>query len=108
MQSPSVFSFLQYLQSAFYTRNIDITRSAELQALAKSFGLDRDVFAEQFIDSESQRITQLNFEYARYCQVSGFPTLFGQSQGAHVVLTRGYMAFEQISNNINQWLEPRT
>jgi putative protein-disulfide isomerase len=102
--SSKAFAFLKHLQQAFYELNQDITSSSQLIELAKEFGLDKAEFKRLLDDPETSRITQLSFDYARHLQVSGFPTLIGQTPVAHTVLTRGYQPYPQIEENIKRWL----
>ena len=102
--SSKALAFLKHLQQAFYQLNQDITSSSQLVELAKDFGLDDAQFKRLLDDPETSRITQLSFDYARHLQVSGFPTLIGQTPVAHNVLTRGYQPYPQIEENIKRWL----
>ncbi len=104
LDSSKALAFLKHLQQAFYELNQDITSSSQLIELAKEFGLDKAEFKRLLDDPETSRITQLSFDYARHLQVSGFPTLIGQTPVAHTVLTRGYQPYPQIEKNIKRWL----
>jgi len=104
IDSARALDFMTHLQAAFYTANRDITDAAELMLLAQQFGLDADQFKTKFEQDESARITSLSFAYTRHLKISGFPALIGQSAGEHCVITRGYQAFNNIDNNIRQWL----
>jgi putative protein-disulfide isomerase len=104
LDSSKALAFLKHLQQAFYKLNQDITSSSQLIELAKEFGLDKAEFKRLLDDPETSRITQLSFDYARHLQVSGFPTLIGQTPVAHTVLTRGYQPYPQIEENIKRWL----
>ncbi len=106
LQADSYMAFMQYLQAAFYSRNLDISDESTLLQLAEAFGLDPDRFRQTLHEEETRRITHLGFSYARHLQVSGFPTLFGQTDEVNTVLTRGYQALVPLTEAIELWLQP--
>ncbi len=104
LQPDSYMAFMQHLQAAFYTRNLDITDDRILLQLAESFGLDPESFRLTLQQEETRRITYLGFSYARHLQVTGFPTLFGQTDEVNTVLTRGYQDLAPLTTKIENWL----
>lgn len=104
IDTSKALAFLKHLQQSFYQFNRDITSTEQLVKLAQTFGLDIEKFKRLLDDPETSRITQLSFDYAHHLKVSGFPTLIGQTPGAHTVLTRGYQPYPQIEENIRRWL----
>jgi putative protein-disulfide isomerase len=105
LSDEQALSFMSYLQQAFYTSNRDITDASVLASLAAEFGLDATRFNRLMADPETVKITNLCFRYARHLKISGFPTLIGQSAGAHTVLTRGFQSVENIQPAIQAWLD---
>jgi putative protein-disulfide isomerase len=97
-------AFLETLQQALYGDNRDVTNADTLVSLAVESGWSADAFRELLDDSETVRLTQLGFAYARHLRVSGFPTLIGQHAGTHTVLTRGYQSLQVIEAKLQQWL----
>ena len=105
MHDVQSLDFMTYLQQAFYAENQDISDPALLVSLAQEFGLERDTFATLLDDAETAEITRLCFQYTRHLKINGFPTLIGQANGRHTIITRGYQPFEKIEAGIQTWLE---
>lgn len=98
------FEYLTAVQSAFYTKNQDVTQTTCLQKIAVDCDIDGPEFKERFESKELAENTLKHFQHARKVGVTGFPTLILINQGELHVLTRGYQKYEGITAALDQLL----
>ena len=96
-------ALLKGIQQAFYAEGRDVTRSAELRALAEAAGLPRQAFAEAF--DAAQAATAADFAWVDGLGISGFPTLLAEHKGQFALLTNGYQPLAQLQPLLGRWLE---
>lgn len=96
-------ALLKGIQQAFYAEGRDVTRSAELLALAEAAGLPRQAFAEAF--DAAHAATAADFAWVDGLGISGFPTLLAEHKGQFALLTNGYQPLAQLQPLLGRWLE---
>ena len=96
-------ALLKGIQQAFYAEGRDVTRTAELLALAEAAGLPRQAFAEAF--DAAQAATAADFAWVDGLGISGFPTLLAEHKGQFALLTNGYQPLEQLQPLLGRWME---
>jgi len=92
------------LQQAFYAAGVDITDPAIYPALLEGFDVDRTKFAEMLGSDESRKAAWDDFTEARSYGATGFPTLIVRDGEEYGVVTRGYVAADQLLPMLSEWL----
>lgn len=104
LKPETTFAFYQSLQSAFYTRGVDVTRTDELASLAEEQNIEPLPFLEAFDSDPVRQKTRMHFVQTRSYGVQGFPTLIAEGGGERRVLTRGYQDFPSLQAQLDAWL----
>jgi putative protein-disulfide isomerase len=92
------------LQQAFYADGVDITDPAVYPALLEGFVVDRAKFAEMLASDDSRTAAWRDFSEARSYGATGFPTLIVRDGEEYGVVTRGYVAADQLLPMLSEWL----
>lgn len=95
------------LHRAFYVDGVDVTDASVFPGLLEGFDVDVDWFAQALADDATIERTRRDFEEAQRLGATGFPTVLfrdGQELG---IVTRGFVAWEQLEPALTAWLEDR-
>jgi putative protein-disulfide isomerase len=92
------------LQRAFYAEGIDITDPAVYPDLLDGFDVDRTRFTEMLASDEARTAARRDFTEARSYGATGFPTLIVRDGEEYGVVTRGYVAADQLLPMLSEWL----
>ena len=103
----SALSFHSRLQRAFYVEGVDITDRAEYPALINDFPVDHAEFGRRFGSEEMRAAAWEDFSAARAMGVAGFPTLLVRDGDRFGVVTRGFLAADQLLPALSEWLLDR-
>lgn len=95
------FSYFSALQSAFYTKNLDVTQLTYLQQIAGECGIDANTFKSKFNEKAQTETVIKNFQFTHKAGVKGFPTLILVNKEQLEVVSRGYDNYENISANLD-------
>lgn len=82
--------FAGALQKAVYYDGLAPQDTAAYAPLAESFGLDGKDFVEQMRQPESQALAEADFRRSQQLGVSGFPTVFAETEGNYYRLASGF------------------
>lgn len=99
------FPFLKAVQYAFYAEQQNVTSAAVLAHLAGKIGLDTQRFTTAFESDAAKKTTLEHFNRARRLGISGFPAVVLEDETGYSVLTKGYRPFQQLSSELEKWLE---
>ena len=104
MDATKTFDYFTAIQTAFYTKNQDVTQINVLQQLAVDCGLDGKKFNTLFLEENQRLSVEKSFQFTKKAGVQGFPTLIlNQNEQLHV-LTRGYQDFDAVSGALDKLL----
>jgi putative protein-disulfide isomerase len=92
------------LQRAFYAEGVDITDPAVYPDLLGGFEVDPTKFTEMLSSDEARKAAWSDFAEARSYGATGFPTLIVRDGEEYGVVTRGYVAAEQLLPMLSEWL----
>lgn len=88
--------FFQAVQQAFYARGVDVTRSANYEAIVKPFGVEFARFAESMKSEKTTQEAVADYKTAHTLGVRGFPSLL-MRHGDHVAsIAKGYLPFNGV------------
>ena len=107
MAPHDTLAFFTRLQRAFYAEAIDITSPAAYEPLLDEFPVDPGPFLEQLVSDVSKQEAWRDFSEARRLGVAGFPTLLIRLGAEHLVITRGYLSWEQLEPALSGWVRQR-
>lgn len=96
--------FFTASQQAFYADRVDITDPAVYPALVAPYDVDGEKFMERLHDEQSRLAAWEDFDEARQLGVAGFPGLLLRTEDGYVVVTRGYLPFDQLEPAVTGWL----
>ena len=99
-----IFTYFTSVQSAFYTKNQDVTQISCLKELAAECGLDADAFEHLFNDETTKKSIIKSFEFTKKAGVQGFPTLILSLDNDLHIITRGYLDFDAVSAALDKLL----
>lgn len=94
-------NYAHALQKAIYQEGIDCEDEQALAAVAASFGLEAQAFAQKLGTPEAEELAKQDFARAAYFGAKGFPTLLFEKDGEYFLLSNGYIDAEPLQN----WLE---
>lgn len=96
------YTYYHEIQSAFYSRNHDITSPDVLAALAAPYGVTAESFQADFRSEAAYKETWGQFTFSAGLGIRGFPALVLEDKGQFMLITRGWQPFEQIKNVLEQ------
>lgn len=96
--------FFKRLQEAFYREQRNVADVAVLTELAGEFSVEPGDFVSRFDSDELRNKTASHFQHTRQAEVRGFPTLVISKGKAFKMLAHGYRPYEDIRQEIEQWL----
>lgn len=91
------------LQRAFYGEAIDVTEPSAYPALLSEVGADAAL--ELFRSEDSKALAWRDFARARDWGIGGFPTLLVEHAGHLQIVTRGYVAGDELLPALDDWVE---
>jgi putative protein-disulfide isomerase len=94
-------AFVHDLQKAFYYEGKDLQEDATYRPLARSYGMDEDLFLQMLNTPEVAKKTQEDYSYATSLGVTGFPTVMYHDADTMLVLSRGYSTYEEMRQRID-------
>lgn len=104
IDATKTFAYFTAIQTAFYTKNQDVTQIDCLQQLAVDCGLNGEEFNYLFDNEKQHEYVKKNFEFTKKAGVQGFPTLILNKAEQLDVITRGYDNYENISVSLDKLL----
>jgi len=105
LKPEATFPYFESLHHAFYVENRDVTNPEILSELAEAQGIDADIFLKTFEADETRQLTHYDFERTQNFGIGGFPSAILRDEHGLKLLTRGYQPLEQLTPQIDQWLE---
>ena len=99
-----IFTYFTAVQSAFYTKNQDVTQLDCLQQLAVECGLDAEEFKRIFESESTKHGIEKSFQFTKKAGVQGFPTLILNLQNDLHIITRGYLDYSSVSAALDKLL----
>ena len=103
-----IFSYFTAVQSAFYTKNQDVTQIEHLQRLAVECGLNADEFKKIFESENVKESIEKSFQFTKKAGVQGFPTLILNLENDLHIITRGYLDYSGVSAELDKLLAIQT
>jgi putative protein-disulfide isomerase len=94
-------AFVHDLQKAFYYEGKDLQEDATYRPLARSYGMDEDLFLQMLNTPEVAKKTQEDYSYATSLGVTGFPTVMYHDADTMLLLSRGYSTYEEMRQRID-------
>lgn len=104
MDPTKIFPYFTAIQSAFYTKNQDVTHIDCLQQLAADCGMDAEEFKRLFEEEKTKQSIEKSFQFTKKAGVQGFPTLILNVQEDLHIITRGYMDYDAVSAALDKLL----
>jgi putative protein-disulfide isomerase len=98
------FAMAEEVQTAFYSKNNDITQAEVLATIASKFGVEEDTFLEKFNSEEMIEKTKQDFVIARHLKANAFPSLSLLVGHEVNLINRGYRLYEAVNSRINEAL----
>lgn len=96
------FDFFRSLQEAFYTRNIDITRTENYGPLLGAVNIDRGQFFDVYHGKSLAEI-RMDFAQTREWGIGGFPSIILRKREELALLTEGYRPYKTLGPAINRF-----
>jgi len=91
--------FASELQEAIYYDGIEPENIEAYGKIAAKFGLDADSFVLKMKDPLYKKLAEDDFKKSSDLNVSGFPTIFIESNGIYHKIGSGYMPFSELESN---------
>jgi len=108
MDASLAYAMMHQVQKSFYAENRDVTCPDILTGIAKSVGLDEELFRSAFDSDEARTFTGYDFKSTKDTGVPGFPTLLLTAGGEQVqVLASGYRGYDDIAPRLEEALGAR-
>lgn len=104
IDATKTFAYFTAIQSAFYTKNQDVTRTDCLLQLADECRINTEKFLTLFQSEKQQEIVNKNFDFTKKAGITGFPTLILNKPEQLDIITRGYNNYENIAAEIDKLL----
>lgn len=102
------YDYYHEVQSAFYSRNQDVTAPAVLAEIAEKYGVAAEVFLQTYHSEAAHRETWDQFQFSAQLGIRGFPALVAEINQQFYLVTRGWQPYEQIQAAIEQVLKTAT
>jgi len=96
--------YVSMLLNAFYIDGMD---SGDLQGYAtraEQIGLDKEDFLAKMVNPTYQQMAQAEFNLYRNSGISGFPSLILELNGKRTQLTKGYVPFNKLTEQLESLL----
>lgn len=106
LDESKTWHFLYAVQRAFYFDNHDSNDENSYAAVAERFGIDRAKFLTCYQSDTTRKLTEREFQFARYLGVDSFPTVVGRDGNDYFLITKGYRPIEDLRPFLNRWLGP--
>lgn len=104
IDATKTFAYFTAIQSAFYTKNQDVTQFEVLQQLAADCRINTEEFKYLFQGEKQLENVKKNFEFTKKSGVQGFPTLILNKPEQLDVISRGYDSYEHIAASLDKLL----
>ena len=104
IDATKTFAYFSAIQSAFYTKNQDVTQLEVLQQIAVDCGFNAEEFSFLFEGDKQRTNVKKNFEFTKKAGVQGFPTLILNKPEQLEDITRGYADYEHIAASLDKLL----
>ena len=104
IDATKTFAYFTAIQSAFYTKNQDVTQIDRLVQLAGECRVNTEKFKALFLSEKQQEIVKKNFDFTKKAGVQGFPTLILNKPEQLDMITRGYDNYENIAAALDKLL----
>lgn len=104
IDATKTFAYFTAVQSAFYTKNQDVTQPDCLQQLAVDCGINAEEFKYLFQGEKQLEHVKKNFEFTKKAGVQGFPTLILNKPEQLDIITRGYDNYDNIAVSLDKLL----
>jgi putative protein-disulfide isomerase len=101
LKPEEAMNFAHDLQRAFYFYGKDLQKDQTYHELAKSYGLDADLFVRMMNQTDVIQKTSEDYQYSNQLGVNGFPTVMYQDEKNLLVLSRGYSSFDEMKQRID-------
>ena len=95
-------AFQHALQRAFYAHGADPTEHDTFSKVAAELGLNSEEFLKRLNDSATEQTTREGFARAFDLGIMGYPTLLARDKERLVLITRGFIAFEELEERLEQ------
>ena len=103
-QAALELDFMDIIQAAFYTRNLDVTNEAVLIELARNARVNVGLFVEHLHAEQTTALLDEDFAYCQQLGVRSYPTLIGIHQAGRSILTRGFQPYARMEQLVTEWL----
>lgn len=90
------YDYYHAVQSAFYSKNQDVTSSDVLAEIAAQYKVEKDNFIQAFQSEAAHRETWDQFQFSAKLGIRGFPALVLETNEQFYLVTRGWQPYEQI------------
>lgn len=101
MNPTATLDYFTDVQLAFYGKGEDVTDFDVLSALAESYDIDRQAFADTLATEDAKKRAWEDFSRSRNWGISGFPTLVGELEdGRLALLAQGWTPASTIRERI--------
>ncbi len=104
LQPGSEVKILDTIQTAFYTKNLNVTHEDDLVQFAENYKVNTDLFVEYLHSNETEKLLDDDFSYCQRLGVLSFPTLTGIKKGTISMLAYGYMPYNNLESNVKNWI----
>lgn len=95
------------LHRAFYVEGVDVTDVSVFPGLLDGFDVDPDRFAQVLADDATVERTRQDVVEAHRYGATGFPTVLFRDGDQVAIVTRGFVAWDQLEPGLTRWLEQR-
>jgi len=96
------FEYLQKIQEAFFIEGKDPNEIGLYADIAQGFGISKDLFIEQYNSVDLENKTNEGFKFAARLGVTGFPSIFAESNEILFPVSHGLRSFEEIHTMIGK------
>ncbi len=96
--------FLNSIQAAFYTENLNVTNEEILVDLLRPYSVDIDQFIQDLHAKAVHNLLEEDFNFCKQLKVDAYPTLVGMKEDSITVLTHGYMPCADLEIKLKSWI----
>ncbi len=104
LNEASKFGFFKRLQRAFYAENLDITDPGVYPNLIEGFDVDEQSFMTALDSPSMKQAAWTDFDTAKRLSITGFPSLLLRLDEEHLIVTRGYLAWDSLEPALTGWI----
>ncbi|MCP5482249.1 MAG: DsbA family protein [Spirochaetales bacterium] len=98
----TALAFQHALQRAFYAQGADPTSEDTFLKIAEEVGLNSEEFESRLKDPATDEKTRDGFARAFDLGIMGYPTLLARDEERLVLITRGFVAFDELEQRLAQ------